>query len=178
MITRADVKRLIDAHDKIQRTLSAEVSFLKLSGHRANEQQLFDRIGPLIEQEQGVLKKLDLSGPKSDEVISQAYAALRMIDHQDDPSPDTLSNLHNRLAHARDLICSAARGPLKRLIEIVFTRKGALVLAGAAIATANVAIAVADQGTVSWVSLKVGYLVMKGDIEGIIKVLSGNGGAA
>ena len=204
MITRADVQRLIDAHGEIQKTLGRrrraarilceELTWLvdekgalwedlaqastRLRVHRSNERQLFDRIIPLIEQEEAIFKKLGISGPKSEEVIIQAYTALHIIDDQDDPSPASLSNLRNRLAHARELICLAARGPLRRLVEKVLTLKGALVLAGAAIGIANVAIAVVDQGTVSWVSPKAGYHIMKGDVEGLIKLFSGDGGAA
>ncbi|MFN0140334.1 MAG: hypothetical protein ACKVQW_09640 [Pyrinomonadaceae bacterium] len=145
----------------------------RLRVYREQAPELLNQIGNLVEKEQAVFRRLGINDAQSEAVISQVYSALRITKEYDEPSRDALANLKDRLAHAQELICKAARGRLSRVYDKVIGRKGAQVLAGGAVAGANVAILIVDQGVVSWVSLVAGFDIMRGDVKSLIKTLCG-----
>lgn len=147
----------------------------RLSKHRVSESEFFGCIGRLLEQEEAVFKKLGIDETTNSDILGHAYSALRIVGEYDDPSRDAIANLHDRLKQVTDLVCQASRGPLRRVSDKLIGYKGALMLAGATVGGANVAIAIIDQGALSWASLKAGYLIMKGEVGDLLDILK-NGG--
>jgi hypothetical protein len=147
----------------------------RLKKHRDREAEFFGNIRQLIEQEELVFAKLGIDQNRSADVIAQAYAALRIVSEYEDPSPSSLANLRNRITYAQKLVCEASKGPVRRTLDHYMGFKGARILAGAAVGGANAAVMLLDQGGLSWVSVKAGYHVMKGDVEGLMKLFEGGG---
>ena len=146
-----------------------------LQRYRGQETALLPNVQRLIEQEAAICSRLKVDKNTSRDIVALTYDAFALLgtQQQEDPSPAGFRNLRDRLTTATDLICKASRGAIKRTFDKLIGRKGARILAGGAIATANVFIAIyADGGAISWVSLKVAYNVMKGDVEGLIDVLT------
>jgi hypothetical protein len=144
----------------------------RLAVHREAEAEMFANLERLIEQEVTVFSRLGFSEEASSGVISQTYDALSIVRDFEDPSVESLRNLRDRLRLAQEKVCAAARGPLSRAYDKVIGNKGARILAGGAVGSANVAIAlIADGGVLSWVSLKAGYHVMRGNTDELIDLL-------
>jgi len=145
-----------------------------LAEYRELEAEVFSNLERLIEQETEVFRRLDIEDERSRGVIAQTYDAFTIVYEYENPSPAALNNLRYRLSHATELICAASKGPLKRTFDKLSGNKGARIFAGSAVSTASVLVAVMGEGGIlSWASLKAGYNVMRGDVEGLIDVLKG-----
>jgi hypothetical protein len=162
----------VGEHDRFWRDL--EQASEPLAEYRSQEREIFSNLEQLIEQEAAVFRRLGFDAARSRDVISQTYDAFTIIREYEDPSPAALNNLRDRLLRATELICEASRNPLQRAYEKVLCWKGARILAGGAVGAANVLVAVmGESGVLSWASLKAGYNVMKGDVDGLLDVLEG-----
>ena len=144
----------------------------RLSAYRESENELMMNLVRLIEQEAAVFYRLGIKEEDSSSVIGLTYDAIKMARDSEDPSPESLRNLRDRLRVGNELVCKAAQGPLSKAYDKLIGNKGARILAGGALAGANVAVSViADSGAVSWVSLKAGYYVMSGKTDELIDLL-------
>lgn len=207
MVTPEDVKRLVVAYEMVRgaldkraprqaaKILCKEFSWLLdekgsfwagvadategLNEYRAKEREILQNVTRLIEEEEAVFTRLRIKPSRTGPIIANVYGGLRLAERLGDaPSRDSLRVLREQLREATKLICREAKGPIRRGLDWVVSWKGATVLAGAAIASANVAVMVfAQDHSISWVSLKAGVKVMKGDLGGLIDLFGGDGGA-
>jgi hypothetical protein len=143
----------------------------ELSKYREQQDEFFGNIRELVDLEIGAFEKLGIKEEESVASLRWVYNALDILKPGQGVTPEALVNLQNRLAIATKLVCDASRGPLRRAFDGVVSLKGIRIISGAAVAGANVAVAHFDFGVVSWKSLAAGYLVMKDDVEGLIKLL-------
>lgn len=147
-----------------------------LKEHREQEQELLSQITQFLEAEEAIFARLGIDASRSGPILANAYSGLRLVRGEDldnDPSPETLAVLRERLGKATELVCRESKGPIRQALDWALSWKGATVLAGSAIVGANVAVTVFSQNhAVSWVSVKAGIKVMKGEIEGLIDLLS------
>jgi hypothetical protein len=142
--------------------------------YRDEQNQFFEGIRDLVDLEVGAFEKLGIAEADSLASLRWVYNAIEIANSKDDvPTPEALANLQNRLGVAAKLVCEASKGKLRRAVEGVMSLTGARIFAGATIMGVNVAVAHADFGVVSWKSLGAGYLVMKDDVEKLVKLLGG-----
>ena len=145
----------------------------RLAVHKALEKVSFSKIEDLLKAEAEVFHKLGIDPDSTATVLAHAYGALRIVNSLPDPTPAALDNLRDRLKVTTRLICDASEGTLERTFGKLISLKGANVLGGAAVAGGNVAVAVFDQGILSWISLKAGYHIMRGEYEELWKIITG-----
>jgi hypothetical protein len=143
----------------------------ELREYHDKQGQLFESIRDLVDLEIGAFEKLKIKEEDSLASLRWVYNALDIVEPVQGATPKALENLQNRLVIATDLVCKASKGVLRRAFDGVVSLKGIRIIAGAAVAGANVAVAHFDLGVVSWHSLTAGYLVMTNDVESIIKLL-------
>lgn len=147
-----------------------------LAEHRKQEQEILSRITQLLEAEESIFARLGIDASRSGPILANAYGGLLLVRGKEldiDPSPETLAVLRERLGKATELVCRESKGPLRQALDWAVSWKGATVLAGSAIVSANVAVTMLSQNhAVSWVSLKAGVKVMVGEIEGLIDLFS------
>jgi hypothetical protein len=159
---------LVNTNTQFWKSLDEASSRLRV--HKRNEGEYLKNIEQLLKDEEDIFHRLGVTPDESATVLSNAYGALRIARNMPDPTPDALGNLRDRLKKVAELVCGASRGPLQRAFGKLVSRKGAGIVAGAAVAGGNIAISIMDQGTLSWVSLKVGYHVMRGEYEELLEI--------
>jgi hypothetical protein len=144
-----------------------------LGKYREQQGEFLENIRAFIDLEIGAFEKLGIKEEDSRAPLGWVYNALDIAEREPGPTPEALANLQNRLAVATDLVCGASHGPLRRAFDAVISLKGLRIISGASVAGANVAVAHFDFGVVSWKSLAAGYMVMKDDVDGLIKIFGG-----
>jgi hypothetical protein len=155
------------------RKLEAETLEQKTE-RRAAERQLLQTLATFVDKEQTIFEKFRVPPEKSAPVMDRVYSSLNVSSELPDLTPAALSQLRTNLAEAQELVCAHATTFMQRFgkgAARVVQSKAARVLAGAAVAGANVLIAVHDGGAVSSLSVKAGGIVMKGDIDGLADLL-------
>jgi hypothetical protein len=146
----------------------------ELKQYRDEQDQFFTSIRQLIDLEIGAFRKLKIKDKDSIPSISWVYNALDIVrPPKGEPTPESLTNLQNRLATAASLVCKASKGKLRRAIDGVVSLKGIRIISGATVASENLAVAHFDFGILSWKSVYAGYMVMTSDVDGLIKLLDG-----
>ena len=205
MITPADVKRLVDAHAEIRALcekdprkaakliceqfrwlLDEKSSFwaglgsatAALQQYRTSEREILNNISAFIDQEASIFKKLKIKEQQYGPVIGDVFGALELARPNNpwqNPSPQALAVLKERLAKAADLICKESKGKIRRALTWAVSWKGATVLGGSAIVSANVAVTVISPAhhPISWLSIKSGIKVMRGELDALIDLLTG-----
>jgi len=145
---------------------------LTLEQHQKQEEQVFKNIVSILDKEQQIFAELGIDSARTGPIVGDVYGALKLNeDLGKGPTSGSLKVLQESLAKATELICRETKGPIRRGFDWVFSRKGATVLAGAAVVGGNIAIMVAPHhAPVSWVSVKAGLKVMSGDIVGILEL--------
>lgn len=147
-----------------------------LGEHRKQEREVLNKIAQFLEDEATIFARLGIDASRSGPIIANAFNGIRLVvgeDLENDPSPDSLSVLRDRLAKATELVCKESKGRIRQALDWAVSWKGATILGGVAIVGANVAVTVFSQNhAVSWVSIKAGVKVMRGEIEGLLELLS------
>lgn len=142
--------------------------------HGALDGNLAADIRPLLLAEERIFARLGIDDARAREALGHAFGGLDLLG-PDLPDPRrALGNLRDSIRVAADRVCAVRGTPLRQARDWVLSWKGLRVLAGAAVAGANVAVAfTADGGVVSWQSVKVGVAVMRGDVDNLIRLMAG-----
>jgi hypothetical protein len=199
MPTPSEVERLVAAYERVSATLekkaprrgakilceefglliNANRSFWEgvhdttqaLEERRSYDKEFLNNVRLLIDMEAQVFASLGIDESRSGPILSAVYGGLRLSEMGDDPVPDALAAVRRSLEDATKLVCKESTGLLGQATSWVLSWRGARVLAGAAVVGANIAVAHFDLGAVSHISVKVGAVIMKGDLGGIIDLL-------
>lgn len=144
-----------------------------LQQYRNSEREILSNLSSFIDQEAFIFKKLKIKEQQYGPVIGDVFSALQLARPNspwENPSPQALGVLKERLAKATDLICQESRSKLRRALTWAVSWKGATILGGSAIVTANVAVTVISPAhhPVSWLSVKSGIKVMRGEVDALI----------
>jgi exonuclease VII large subunit len=165
--------------EEFQWLLSAKGSFWdsvraaneKLEEFQKYERELLSKIVELVEAEEEAFADLHIDKSRTQPILSDVYGALRRAAGQDSthsPSHADLGLLKKRLEQATSLVCKESQGKIRHARDWLVSWNGVRVLAGGAVVFADVA---GPHVAVSWVSVKVGALVMINHLDGIIDLL-------
>src|SRR5579863_7583774 len=141
-----------------------------LAQYREKEKRILSELASLVEQGEQIFAELGIDPSRTGPIIGNVYGALNLAQGlEGGPSHDSLKVLQERLAIATNLICKERKGSIRRGVDWVLSWKGATVLAGAVIVGANIAVTIPapHHGAVSWVSVRAGLKVMRGELDGI-----------
>lgn len=141
-----------------------------LEDQRDQEKEVLSSITRFIDAEGAVFAKLGIDPARYGPILGDVYSALRLASDLDASTTDAaFKNLRERLDKATILVCEHSKGRIRQAVDWVVSWKGASIIAGAATAGANVAIALhGEGGAVSSVSIKAGVKIMQRDIDGLI----------
>jgi hypothetical protein len=201
MITQEDLERLVGAHEKVKEALDQraprraakilceELGWLvkekgsfwddvrdatkTLSEHREVEKKVIGNLPQLIEDEESIFERLGIDRDRSTPILRDVYGGVNLTTNTENPTPDSLKVLQERLDKARELVCKCSRGPIARGRDWLLSWRGLPVLAGTAIVGANVAVMIFPPHVhhISWVSVKTGVKVARGNVDAIIDMM-------
>jgi hypothetical protein len=137
------------------------------------QREMLNNIRKLVDIEERVFTELGIDESRSGPILGRVYEGFRMVEAGNYPSVDALKTLKERLDTATSLVCKGSKGFMSQAASWLLSWKGASVLAGAAVAGANVIIAVhGELGVVSHHSVTAGVAIMNRDVGGIIDILT------
>lgn len=137
----------------------------RLEQHEEAARRLLANFKELLHLESEALVRLKADDVDAKAVLASVYAAMRLVEARDmRVNRDSVMVLRGLMDGAASKICKASEGVLQHAATLVFSKKGALALAGGGVAAANLAIL---EPVTALASLKAALSVAKGELGGI-----------
>jgi hypothetical protein len=137
----------------------------RLDEHEKGARQLLESFHDLIRLESEALVRLKADDVDAKAMLTSVYAAMRLAEARDmKVNRDSVMVLRALFDGATTKICKASEGFFQHAATLVFSKKGALALAGGGVAAANLAIL---EPVTALASLKAALSVAKGELDGL-----------